>query len=66
MSKLISLKLISVQLRFFIMYSAANYVKIYGEYGRNAREAVTVSAQRFPGKNHPDHKVTLSAIARTM
>jgi hypothetical protein len=39
---------------------------IYGECGRNAREATRVYAQRFPNGNHPDHKTILSVIARTV
>jgi hypothetical protein len=48
------------------MYSASDYVEmllIYGECGRNARAAARMYAQRFPNRNHPDHKVILSAIA---
>jgi predicted DNA-binding protein YlxM (UPF0122 family) len=51
------------------MYSAADYVEmllIYGECGRNARAAARMYAQRFPNRNHPNHKVILSAIARTI
>jgi coenzyme F420-reducing hydrogenase alpha subunit len=49
------------------MYSAAYYVEmllIYGECGRNARPAARMYTQRFPNRNHPNHKVILSAIAR--
>jgi hypothetical protein len=51
------------------MYSAADYVEIliiYGECGGNARETPRVYAQRFPNRNHPDHKTILSVIARTV
>lgn len=49
------------------MYSAADYVNmviIYGECGRNAREAARVFSERFPARNNPDHKVILRAIQR--
>jgi hypothetical protein len=39
---------------------------IYGECGRNGREAVRVYVQRFPNMNHPDHKTILSVIIRTV
>jgi hypothetical protein len=51
------------------MYSAAYYVEMllmYGECGRNARAAAKMYAQRLPNRNHPNHKVILSAIARTI
>jgi hypothetical protein len=51
------------------MYSAADYVEIliiYGKCGGNARETARVYAQRFPSRNHPDHKTILSVIARTV
>jgi hypothetical protein len=51
------------------MYSVEDYVEmllIYGECGRNARAAVRMYAQHFPNRNHPNHKVILSAIARTI
>jgi hypothetical protein len=51
------------------MYPAAGYVGIlliYGECGRNARAAARMYAQRFPNRNHPNHKVILSATARTI
>jgi hypothetical protein len=51
------------------MYSATDYVEmllIYGECGRNARAAARIYAQRFPNTNHTNHKVILSAIARTI
>jgi hypothetical protein len=51
------------------MYSAADYVEmllIYGECERNARAAAGMYAQRFPNRNHPNHKVILSATARTI
>jgi hypothetical protein len=51
------------------MYSAADYVEmllIYGGCGRNARAAARMYAQRFPNRNHANHKVILSVIARTI
>jgi hypothetical protein len=51
------------------MYSAADYVEIlliHGECGRNARAAARMYAQRFPNRNHPNHKVILSTVARTI
>jgi hypothetical protein len=51
------------------MYSAAYYVEmllIYGECGRNAGPAARVYAQRFANRNHPNRKVILSAIPRTI
>jgi hypothetical protein len=53
-----------------LFHHVADYVEmliiIYGECGRNAREATRVYAQRFPNRNHPDHKTILSVIARTV
>jgi hypothetical protein len=51
------------------MYSAVDYVEmllIYGECGRNARAAARMYAQRFPNRNHLNHKVILSTVARTI
>jgi hypothetical protein len=42
------------------MNSAAEYVEmllIYGKCGRNAKAAARMYAQRFPNRNHPNHKV---------
>jgi transcriptional regulator of acetoin/glycerol metabolism len=39
---------------------------IYGECGQNARAEARMYAQRFPNRNNPNHKVILSAIARTI
>jgi hypothetical protein len=50
------------------MYSPADYLEmiiIVGECGRNVTEAARVFSERFPDRNHPDHKVILRAIART-
>jgi hypothetical protein len=41
------------------MYSAADYVEmliIFGECGRNAREAARIFSDRFPDRPSPDHK----------
>jgi hypothetical protein len=49
-------------------FSAADYLEmiiIFGECGRNVTEAARVLSECFPDRNHPDHKVTLPAIART-
>jgi hypothetical protein len=51
------------------MYSAADYVEIliiYGKCEGNAKETARGYAQRFPNRNHPDHKTILSVIARTV
>lgn len=48
------------------MFTAIEYLEmiiIYRKCGRNARETARVSAQRFPNRNHPDHKVILNTIA---
>jgi hypothetical protein len=37
---------------------------IFGECGRNARKAARVFFERFPNRNHPDHKVILRTMAR--
>jgi hypothetical protein len=45
------------------MYSATNYVEmliIFGEYGRNAREAARI----FSDRPSPDHKTILRVLAR--
>jgi hypothetical protein len=45
-----------------IMYSAADYLEmiiIFGACGRYATEAARVFSERFPDRNHPDHKVIL-------
>jgi hypothetical protein len=39
---------------------------IYGECGLNARATEGMYAQRFSNRNHPNHKVILNAIARTI
>jgi hypothetical protein len=39
---------------------------IYGKCGRKAKAAAKMYAQRFPNRNHPNHKVVVSAIARTI
>jgi hypothetical protein len=55
-------------LHIIIMYSATDYLEmiiIFGECGRNAREAARVFSECFPNRNHPDHKVILRAMART-
>jgi hypothetical protein len=52
-----------------LFHHVADYVEmliIYGECGRNAREATRVYAQRFPNRNDPGHKTILSVIARTV
>jgi hypothetical protein len=45
------------------MYSAADCVEmliiIFGECGRNAREAARVFSDRFPDRPSPDHKAIL-------
>jgi hypothetical protein len=49
------------------MYSAADYVKmliIFGECGRNAREAARIFSDRFPDRPSPDHKTILRVLAR--
>jgi hypothetical protein len=51
------------------MNSAAEYVEmllIYGKCGQNAKAAARMYAQRFPNRNHTNHKVILSAITRTI
>jgi hypothetical protein len=52
---------------FAEMYSAADYVEmliIFGECGRNAREAARVFSDRFPDRPSPDHKTILRVLAR--
>jgi hypothetical protein len=49
------------------MYSAADYVEmliIFGECGRNAREAARIFSDRFPDRPSPDHKTILRVLAR--
>jgi AraC-like DNA-binding protein len=49
------------------MYSAADYVEmliIFGEYGRNAREAARIFSDRFSDRPSPDHKTILRVLAR--
>jgi hypothetical protein len=48
------------------MYSAADYVEmliIFGECGRNAREAARIFSDRFPDRP-PDHKTIFRVLAR--
>jgi hypothetical protein len=48
------------------MYSAADYVEmliIFGEYGRNAREAARIFSDRFSDRPS-DHKTILRVLAR--
>jgi hypothetical protein len=49
------------------MYSAADYVEmliIFGECGRNAREAARIFSDRFPDRHSPDHKTILRVLAK--
>jgi hypothetical protein len=49
------------------MYSAADYVEmliIFGECGRNAREAERILSDSFPDRPSPDHKTILRVLAR--
>jgi hypothetical protein len=49
------------------MYSAADYVEmliIFGECGRNVREAARIFSDRFPDRPSPDHKTILRVLAR--
>jgi hypothetical protein len=49
-------------------YLATDYLEmiiIFGECGRNAREAAKVFSERFPNRYHPDQKVIPRAMART-
>jgi AraC-like DNA-binding protein len=49
------------------MYSAADYVEmliIFGECGRNAREAARIFSDGFPDRPSPDHKTILRVLAR--
>jgi AraC-like DNA-binding protein len=49
------------------MYSAADYVEmliIFGECGRNAKEAARIFSERFPDRPSPDHKTILRVLAR--
>jgi hypothetical protein len=49
------------------MYSAADYVEmliIFGECGRNTREAARIFSDRFPDPPFPDHKTILRVLAR--
>jgi hypothetical protein len=49
------------------MCSAADYVEmliIFGECGRNAREAARIFSDRFPDRPSPDHKTILRVLAR--
>jgi hypothetical protein len=50
------------------MYSAADYVEmliIFGECGRNAREAARIFSGRFPDRPSPDYKTILRVRARS-
>jgi hypothetical protein len=49
------------------MYSVADYVEmliIFGECGRNAREAARIFSDRFPDRPSPGHKTILRVLAR--
>jgi hypothetical protein len=49
------------------MYSVVDYVElliIFGECGRNAREAAIVFSDRFPDRPSPDPKTILKVLAR--
>jgi hypothetical protein len=50
------------------MYSAADYyvvmLIIFGECGRNTREAARVFSDRFPDRPSPGHKTILRVLAR--
>jgi hypothetical protein len=49
------------------MYSAADYVEmliIFGECGRNVREAERILSDSFPDRPSPDHKTILRVLAR--
>ncbi|KAL1490093.1 hypothetical protein ABEB36_012835 [Hypothenemus hampei] len=51
------------------MYTAAEYTEmiiLFGECGRNAREAARVYGERFPKRlRYPDHKTILHVLARS-
>jgi hypothetical protein len=50
-----------------VLQHSADYVEmliIFGECGRNAREAARIFSDRFPDRPSPDHKTILRVLAR--
>jgi hypothetical protein len=50
-----------------VLQNYADYVEmliIFGECGRNAREAARIFSDRFPDRPSPDHKTILRVLAR--